>query len=258
MPTYARRRTARTAVSAAATAALLLTGLTGCTHGSSPSPAGAAAPAASDAPSASAAAGGTGSASAPAPAPTSASASAGPSAPVSPSAPPAAAASASVAPSPARVTTAPPPAATRLTAAAGTPGGRLSLVRGGAAQEFTVTLRNGNSAAYGHLLVVFQMEALPGAPGDLPGVGPGFRLERFDRASGTWHPATLRIAGDEKPASLYAGGAPLARDAVRVERYRLRATVGGPTGNSPLMVSFIDTDADRQAATRISLPHNTR
>ncbi|WCD90463.1 hypothetical protein KPP03845_106891 [Streptomyces xanthophaeus] len=254
MPTYARRRTARTAATAAATAALLLTGLTGCTHGSSPSPAGAAAPAGSDAPSASASASGTGSAPASAPA----SASTSPSAPASPSAPPAVAASASVAPSPAGATTAPPPAPTLLTAAAGTPGGRLSLVRGGAAQEFTVTLRNGNSAAYGHLLVVFQMEALPGAPGDLPGLGPGFRLERFDRASGTWHPATLRIAGDEKPASLYTGGAPLARDAVRVERYRLRATVGGPTGSSPLMVSFIDTDADRQVATRIVLPHNTR
>ena len=32
-------------------------------------------------------------------------------------------------------------------------------------QEFTVTLRNGNSAEYRHLLVAFQMEFLVGEPG---------------------------------------------------------------------------------------------
>ncbi|MFD7256463.1 hypothetical protein [Streptomyces sp. NPDC059874] len=138
-----------------------------------------------------------------------------------------------------------------------TRGGRLALVRGGAAQEFTVTLRNGNSAAYRHVLVAFQMELLVGEPGDQPGSGPGFVLERLDPASGVWRPADLRIANDVKPPSLFTGGTPLAREAVRVERYRMRATAGGPTGSSPVVVSFIDTDAD-QVVGHISLGHTTR
>lgn len=150
------------------------------------------------------------------------------------------------------------PAPTRLTVAVDTRGGRLALVRGGAAQEFTVTLRNGNSAEYRHLLVAFQMELLVGEPGDRPGSGPGFLLERFDQASGAWRPAEFRIANDVKPLSLFTGGGPLARETVRVERYRLRATAGGPTGSSPVVVSFIDTDADRVAAAHVVLGHATR
>ncbi|MFD9366288.1 hypothetical protein ACFWA6_01080 [Streptomyces sp. NPDC060020] len=152
----------------------------------------------------------------------------------------------------------PPPAPTRLTVAVDTRGGRLALVRGGVAQEFTVTLRNGNSAEYRHLLVAFQMESLVGEPGDQPGSGPGFLLERLDQASGTWRPADFRIANDVKPLSLYTGGGPLAREAVRVERYRLRATAGGPTGSSPVVVSFVDTDADREVAAHVVLAHATR
>ncbi|MFE5625664.1 hypothetical protein ACFQ8S_26805 [Streptomyces virginiae] len=135
--------------------------------------------------------------------------------------------------------------------------GRLALVRGGPAQEFTVTLRNGNSADYRHLLVALQMEILVGEPGDEPGSGPGFLLERFDGASGTWRPAELRVANDAQPLSLFTGGGPLARGAVRIERYRLRATAGGPTGSSPVVVSFIDTDADREAAAHVLLGHST-
>lgn len=151
----------------------------------------------------------------------------------------------------------PPAAPTRLTVAVDTRGGRLALVRGGAAQEFTVTLRNGNSADHRHLLVAFQMELLVGEPGNGPGSGPGFLLERFDPASGTWRPAELRVANDARPLSLFTGGGPLARGAVRVERYRLRATAGGPTGSSPLVVSFVDTDADREAAAHVLLEHRT-
>ncbi|MGW7453657.1 hypothetical protein [Streptomyces sp. NPDC054787] len=139
-----------------------------------------------------------------------------------------------------------------------TRGGRLALVRGGAPQEFTVTLRNGNSAAYRHLLVAFQMEFLVGEPGDQPGSGPGFLLERFDPASGAWRPAALRIANDAASPSAFTGGAPLARETVRVERYRLSATAGGPTGSTPVMVSFIDTDGDREAAAHVNLGHSTR
>ncbi|MFJ1567299.1 hypothetical protein ACIOG8_24320 [Streptomyces erythrochromogenes] len=138
-----------------------------------------------------------------------------------------------------------------------TRGGRLVLVRGGAAQEFTVTLRNGNSADHRHLLVAFQMEVLVGEPGDRPGSGPGFLLERLDRASGAWRPAELRVANDAEPLSLYTGGGPLAREAVRVERYRLRATAGGPTGSTPVVVSFVDTDTDREAAAHVLLGHST-
>ncbi|MFC9818202.1 hypothetical protein ACFVJM_39865 [Streptomyces virginiae] len=156
-----------------------------------------------------------------------------------------------------RAATTPPPAPTRLTVAVDTRGGRLALVRGGAAQEFTVTLRNGNSADYRHLLVALQMEILVGEPGDEPGSGPGFLLERFDPASGTWRPAELRVANDAKPLSLFTGGGPLARGAVRIERYRLRATAGGATGSSPVVVSFIDTDADREAAAHVLLGHST-
>ncbi len=151
-----------------------------------------------------------------------------------------------------------PPAPTRLTVAVNTRGGRLALVRGGAAQEFTVTLRNGNSADYRHLLVALQMEMLVGEPGDRAGSGPGFLLERFDPASGTWRSAELRVANDAKPLALFTGGGPLARGAVRTERYRLRATAGGPTGSSPVVVSFIDTDADREAAAHVLLGHSTR
>lgn len=191
--------------------------------------------------------------------PASVPASASPSAPVP--VPPSPSLSPSPSPTPAPATTratTPPPAPTRLTVAAQTRGGRLALVRGGAAQEFTVSLRNGNTVEYRHLLITFQMESLVGEPGDQPGSGPGFLLERLDASSGAWRPAELRIANDAKPPSLFTGGSPLARDAVRVERYRIRATPGGPTGSSPVVVSFIDTDADREAAPHVILGHSTR
>ncbi|MFG2997010.1 hypothetical protein [Streptomyces sp. NPDC048340] len=228
-------------LSTVAAAAVLLVGATGCEDEGGK----AARATASQTPSTSASA---------SPSP-SASASVSAPAPVSVSPSPAVAAS----PSASRPSTpAPPPAPTRLKASVETRGGALALVRGGPAQEFTVTLRNGNSAAYGHLLVAFQMEFLVGEPGDPPGSGPGFALERFDASSGTWKAAALRIANDHMPESMYTGGAPLAREAVRTERYRLRATAGGPTGSTPLMVYFVDTDGDRTAATHVYLPHTTR
>ncbi|MEU4733299.1 hypothetical protein [Streptomyces sp. NPDC023588] len=222
-----------------AVAAVLLAGAAGCADGAGRGTAAALAPASSSAPaSPSPYATATASGSAPA--------SASPSGPVTPSAL-----------STTRATT-PPAVPTGLTVAVDTRGGRLALARGGAPQEFTVTLRNGNSAAYRHLLVAFQMEFLVGEPGDQPGSGPGFLLERFDTASGAWRPATFRIANDAEPPSAFTGGAPLARETVRVERYRLSATAGGPTGTTPVMVSFIDTDGDREAAAHLNLGHSTR
>ncbi|MGO4461606.1 hypothetical protein AB4039_30570, partial [Streptomyces sp. M-16] len=166
---------------------------------------------------------------------------------------------------PAGPAAAPPPApATRLSMSVTTPGGRLDLVRGGPAQEFTVTLRNGNSEAYRHLLLAFQMEGFGPEPGDTPGPEASLLLERRDPGTGRWGPAELRIAGDLKPYSLYDGGSPLSRDAVRTEHYRLRATAGGPTGSSPLMVRAIDTDApegapeERERPAASSLPQRTR
>ncbi|MCX4539600.1 hypothetical protein [Streptomyces sp. NBC_01565] len=159
---------------------------------------------------------------------------------------------------------APPVARTGLTMTVATKGGRLDLVRGGPAQEFTVTLRGGNSREYRHLLLAFQMEPLVAGPGDTPGTGAGFVLERRDPTTGAWRSAELRIAGDHKPYGLYAGGAALARDAVRTERYRLRATSGGPAGSTPVMISAIDTDAPagasqaRERPGYFSLPQTTR
>ncbi|MDX3539449.1 hypothetical protein PV721_35035 [Streptomyces sp. MB09-01] len=234
----------RTGLSAAAVAAVLLAGSTGCGDKGAEDPASASVSA-----SAQVSASASGSETPTAAASTAPASAPVPASPSGSSTPPAA---------PTTRAATPPPAPTRLTVAVDTRGGRLALVRGGAAQEFTVTLRNGNSAEYRHLLVGFQMELLVGEPGDRPGSGPGFLLERFDQASGAWRTAEFRIANDVKPLSLYTGGGPLAREAVRIERYRLRATAGGPTGRSPVVVSFIDTDADRQAAAHVVLEHSTR
>ncbi|WP_158780903.1 hypothetical protein [Streptomyces sp. NRRL S-237] len=230
----------RSALSAAAVAAVLLAGVTGCgeKHGTAPAAASVSA-----------------SAEVSASASESVSASASPSSPAA--SPSGSSAPASPTPTVPRAVT-PPPAPTRLTVAVDTRGGRLALVRGGAPQEFTVTLRNGNSAAYRHVLVAFQMEMLVGEPGVRAGSGPGFLLERFDPASGGWRPADFRIANDTKPLSMFSGGSPLAREAVRTERYRLSATAGGPMGSSPVVVSFIDTDADSQVAAHVVLEHSTR
>ncbi|MFJ3912580.1 hypothetical protein [Streptomyces vinaceus] len=178
---------------------------------------------------------------------------------------PAAASAPASSAAPARTPAAAPAVATRLSlTAAAASGGGLKLVRGGPAQEFTVTVHNGNSEAYGHLLIAFQMEPLTGEPGDFPGPAAPFVLERRDPATGAWRPADLRIATDVKPAHLYTGGTTLARDAVRTERYRLRATATGPTGSSPLLVYAIDADAaegtraDFEHPGHVSLPLTTR
>ncbi|MDH2387602.1 hypothetical protein QCN29_02125 [Streptomyces sp. HNM0663] len=165
---------------------------------------------------------------------------------------------------PAGPKTAKPPVPTLLGLHASTRGGRLNLVRGGAAQEFTITLHNGNTHAYRHLRLAFQMEFLFREPGDEPRSGPGFVLERWDRAAGVWRAQELRIANDAMPHWLYEGGEPLARDAVRTERFRLRAGTAVATGSTPLMIYAIDTDAPRDASLErarpgyFHLPHTTR
>ncbi|MEV6332757.1 hypothetical protein [Streptomyces sp. NPDC051909] len=131
------------------------------------------------------------------------------------------------------------------------PGGGLTLKAGGAAQEFTVILRNGNSRAYRHLVPAFQMEAMPGATAD-----PAYRLERWDGSAGIWRPATLRVANDTFPYALYTGGTALAEDAVVTHRYRIRAASGAPPGPNPIMIGLIDTDADTRVQ-RSSLPQTT-
>lgn len=173
--------------------------------------------------------------------------------------------SATAAPAPATSAPAPAPAPpTHLSMSVATRGGRIDLVRGGPAQEFTVTLRGGDSEAYRHLLLTFQMEALVPEPGDTPGPAASVVLEHQDPATGQWSPAELRIANDFKPYSLYEGGSPLERGAVRTERYRLSATATGPTGSSPLMVRAVDTDApegapeERERPGYSTLPHSTR
>lgn len=159
--------------------------------------------------------------------------------------------------------TAPKPTFLRMTVAAGA--GRLDLVRGGAAEEFTVTLHNGNTRAYGHLRLAFQMEILvDGTPANERPPSDGFVLERWDAATGAWRGAELRIANDALPPEFHEGGVPLARDTVRTERYRLRAGSAGPVGSTPLMIALIDTDAPAGASAgearpaSFALPHTTR
>ncbi|MFE0699721.1 hypothetical protein [Streptomyces sp. NPDC058872] len=141
-----------------------------------------------------------------------------------------------------KASTAAPVQRTALRMTVSTSGGRLTLPRGGAAQEFTVTLRNGNTKAYSRIRLGFQMEFMVAEPGQPVGTGDGgFLLERRNPTTGAWQPATLRIANDVMVPSLYQDGAPLARNEVRTERYRLRANAGGPVGSNPLMIHALDT-----------------
>ncbi|WP_435610642.1 hypothetical protein [Streptomyces sp. C10-9-1] len=243
-----RRRTAR--AGAAAGAVLLLA--VGCATQedqrptvvqeapSAPPPASAASAPVSAAPSAS-------------PSPTG---TATPSASAAPSAP-SAAPTRTATPSAPPASPAPRPAApTRLTVSAAAPGG-LDLVRGGAAREFAVTLAGGNVRAYTALKVVFQMEMMIGEdPGPLP-AGNGFVLERRDPSSGVWRPVELRVANDVQPHFLFSGGAPLAREAMRTERFRIRAGAEGPIGSLPLMIRVVDTTAPPSAPAEQGVPART-
>ncbi|MCP3817919.1 hypothetical protein NLX86_07160 [Streptomyces sp. A3M-1-3] len=148
---------------------------------------------------------------------------------------------------------------------ASTAGGALNVVRGGAAREFTVTVRNGNIRVYGQVLVVFQMEIMVEGVSDGPAPPQnGFVLERRDPATGAWRTVELRVANDVQPHWLFTGGTPLARDAARTERYRIRAGATGPVGFTPLMIRLIDTGAPQNASyeqggpARSSLPVSAR
>ncbi|MFF3690074.1 hypothetical protein [Streptomyces sp. NPDC002187] len=211
----------------------------------------------------------------PAPGSTSSAVSGSPSGSPSASASPSPSGSPSVTPSPSatpatpvRTSAAPtrparPVPATFLSMYATTAGGRLQVPRGGAAQEFTITVRNGNARAYGALAVAFQMEIAISSGG--PAVPQnGMVLERRDPATGVWRALELRVANDALPPSLHKGGAPLAKDAVRTERYRIRATKSGPVVSMPLMITAVDTTAgqgasyDRVFEARTSLTVSTR
>ncbi|WTW98987.1 hypothetical protein OG216_39115 [Streptomycetaceae bacterium NBC_01309] len=140
---------------------------------------------------------------------------------------------------------------------------RLTLVRGGPAAEFTVTVVNGDTRAYAHIRTVISMESLPGAPNGGP--QQGFVLEAFDAVSGTWRQAPIRIAQDVLPPSLVVAGTPLALDETRIERYRIRATATGPVGSTPLVVDLVNTDAPDSAMltsearpAHVAIPHTTR
>lgn len=139
-----------------------------------------------------------------------------------------------------------PPVPTHLSMSVRTAGGGLNLVRGGAAQEFTVTLANGNTRAYTRLKPTFQIEYLQ-----------GIVLQRWDPATGTWKNVDLRVATDAYPPSLHQGGSPLAPDATRTIRYRMRALAEGGAGSDSLMIDLIDTVAGERVAYQ-HLPHTTR
>ncbi|MCX4824700.1 hypothetical protein OG883_33565 [Streptomyces sp. NBC_01142] len=135
-------------------------------------------------------------------------------------------------------------------------GGRVDLVRGGAAQEFTVAVRNGNTRAYSALLVVFQMEMMESAGGATPPQN-GFVLERRDPVTGAWRAVELRVANDVQPHYLFSGGTPLAKDVPRTERYRIRAGSAGAEGSMPLMIRLVDTAAPESASDGRGVPART-
>lgn len=110
---------------------------------------------------------------------------------------------------PARSATPPrtaPPAPTYLSMGVRTSGGRIDLARGGAPQEFTVTLDNGDTRAYPQLKLVFQMEMLIDGRSADQAPQDGFLLQRWDPASGVWRNEPLRIANDTVPPHLHGGG----------------------------------------------------
>ncbi|MFE7776613.1 hypothetical protein ACFU5O_22550 [Streptomyces sp. NPDC057445] len=140
---------------------------------------------------------------------------------------------------------------------ASTGGGRIDLVRAGAAKEFTVHVHNGNTRAYDEIAVAFQMEIMEGT-----GEGPaparnGLVLERRDPATGRWAPAELRVANDVQPPWLTPAGTPLAREAGRVEHFRLRAAGNAPAGSMPLMIKLVDTAAAEDAPYDAAVPVRT-
>ncbi|MCX4512295.1 hypothetical protein OHA27_18705 [Streptomyces sp. NBC_01619] len=158
---------------------------------------------------------------------------------------------------PASALTAAPARRTVLSMFASTAGGRIELVRGGAAKEFTVSVHNGNARAYAELAVAFQMEIME-STGDGPAPARnGLVLERRDPATGRWNSVELRVANDVQPHWLVPSGSPLARDASRVERFRLRAAVKGPIGRTPLMIKIVDTAAPAEAAYDTAVPART-
>ncbi|MEV7420696.1 hypothetical protein AB0O40_36300, partial [Streptomyces sp. NPDC089919] len=144
------------------------------------------------------------------------------------------------------------PAPTYLSMKLSTRGGQLLLKPGGPAQEFTLTLRNGNTHSYRNLAPVFQMEGMPDG-----GPGPGYVLERWDPADKAWQSVRLRIANDVLPYESVKGGTPLKREAVSARRYRLRALAGAPAGPNPLMLDLVDTDTHTTPTAHTSLPQTT-
>ncbi|MBV7696120.1 hypothetical protein [Streptomyces sp. TRM70350] len=138
---------------------------------------------------------------------------------------------------------------------ASTAGGRIALERGGAGQEFTVSVHNGNTRAYAHVRVAFQMEMMTDT--EAAADSNGLVLERRDPSTGTWQRADLRVANDVYPHYLYPDGTRLPREASRVDRYRLRALPEGPTGSTPLLIRLVDTSAPETAPDSQGVPCRT-
>ncbi|WP_217621778.1 hypothetical protein, partial [Streptomyces lunaelactis] len=155
------------------------------------------------------------------------------------------------------VAAAPRPAEpTVLSMYASTAGGRMNLVRGGAAQEFTIAVHNGNTRSYTALSAVFQMEMMATAEGSTPPQN-GFVLERRDPATGAWRPVEVRVANDVQPHFLFSGGTPLAKDTARTERYRIRAGEAGAAGSTPVLIRLVDTAAPESASDERGVPART-
>lgn len=154
---------------------------------------------------------------------------------------------------PRRTTAAPRTSAPRIartvlpevTVSVATAGGVLRPVRGGAAREFTVTLRNDTARDFPRFATGLTMEPywVDEAPRD-----PALVLQRRDPATGAWRDHPLHVATDAGVLYVTTGGTALPRGGVRTERYRLRALATGPAGRTTIGVYGVVTGLPQDAS----------
>ncbi|MFE5488060.1 hypothetical protein [Streptomyces sp. NPDC056527] len=155
----------------------------------------------------------------------------------------------SASPSPSR------PVRTQVTVVPVAKGGRLVVRGGGAAQEFSVTLRNDTRRDYARLAVGLAMEPNweEGGPADW-----GLRAERWDPAAGRWRAADIVVAGDVAVLYQTVGGTALPRGAERTIRYRIKATGPRPVVSTWLAVDAVVTGLPDEAPAEARLAGHGR
>ncbi|MEU9863896.1 hypothetical protein AB0D99_23780 [Streptomyces sp. NPDC047971] len=155
----------------------------------------------------------------------------------------------SASPSPSR------PVRAQVTVTAVTKGGRLVVREGGAAQEFSVTLRNDTRRDYARLAVGLAMEPNweEGGPADW-----GLRAERWDPVAGRWRATDIVVAGDVAVLYQTVGGTALPRGAERTVRYRIRATGPRPVGSTWIAADAVVTGLPEDAPAEARLAGHGR